>query len=242
MRVAIPAIVANRQPKGCRPDAGNSAAMPSLKLQLISTGRPLELHDPIVQLGRDPSAAVSFSGDDARVVSTRHAELRHTGDAWRLVDLGSRNGSYVNGQRVQGESPVKKGDEIRLGETGPRILVVATDDAIEATVTELPKFDVAPTAGNCPGEATIPTIRTMANLGDLALGLPTMNLILLPTRRSWRSAMGKSIIASSGARRSAIRPETTLNRLSWKPARPERSVTAASSGTDTPRPEGKMAA
>jgi len=135
--------------------------MPSLKLQLISTGRPLELHDPIVQLGRDPSAAVSFSGDDARVVSTRHAELRHTGDAWRLVDLGSRNGSYVNGQRVQGESPVKKGDEIRLGETGPRILVVATDDAIDATVTELPKFDVA-SASAPPADpgARVPEVRS----------------------------------------------------------------------------------
>ena len=121
--------------------------MPYLKLQLISTGRTLELHDPLVQLGRDPSAAVSFTGDDARVVSMRHAELRHAADAWHLIDLGSRNGTYVNGQRVQGQTPVGAGDEIRLGEGGPRITVVAIADVVESTLVEHPVFDVAAARG-----------------------------------------------------------------------------------------------
>jgi len=116
--------------------------MPYLKLQLISTGRTLELHDPLVQLGRDPSVAVSFSGEDARVVSTRHAELRYADNAWRLIDLGSRNGTYVNDRRVQGQTPIGAGDEIRLGETGPRITVVAMADVVEATLTEYPMFNV----------------------------------------------------------------------------------------------------
>lgn len=116
--------------------------MPYLKLQLTSTGRTLELHDPLVQLGRDPSAAVSFSGDEARVVSTRHAELRYGDDAWRLIDLGSRNGTYLNGQRVQGNAPLAKGDEIRLGESGPRITVVAITELVESTLAEHPLFDV----------------------------------------------------------------------------------------------------
>jgi hypothetical protein len=68
-----------------------------------------------------------------------------------------------------------------------------------------------------------------------------MNLMMLPTRRSSRSAVGKSIIASLGACRFAIRPEMTLNRLSRKPARPLRSVTAISSGAGATRPDGKMA-
>ena len=66
--------------------------------------------------------------------------------------------------------------------------------------------------------------------GSLASGSPTMNLMTLPTRRPSRSAVGKSIIASPGARRLIIRPEITLNRFSRKPARPLRSVTAISSG------------
>jgi pSer/pThr/pTyr-binding forkhead associated (FHA) protein/S1-C subfamily serine protease len=116
--------------------------MPYLKLQLIATGRTLELHDSVVRLGRDPSATIPFTGDDARVVSTRHVELRHTGDAWRLVDLGSRNGTYLNGGRVQGEAPLAPGDEVRLGETGPRLLVVAVGEAPGATLPEAPAFAV----------------------------------------------------------------------------------------------------
>ncbi len=67
------------------------------------------------------------------------------------------------------------------------------------------------------------------------------NLMTLPTRRSSRSAAGKSITASPGARGSASRPEMTLNRFSRKPARPLTSVTAISSGAGATRPDGKMA-
>ncbi len=128
--------------------------MPYLKLQLIAAGRTLELREPLAQLGRDPGAAVSFEGTDARVVSTRHAELRYTGDAWRLIDLGSRNGTYLNGRRVVGHAPLAKGDEIRLGETGPRIAVLSTADMFEATLAEHPQFDAAqasPPAGAARG-------------------------------------------------------------------------------------------
>ncbi len=139
--------------------------MPYLKLQLTSTGRTLELHDPLVQLGRDPSAAVSFSGDEARVVSTRHAELRYGDDAWRLIDLGSRNGTYLNGQRVQGNAPLAKGDEIRLGESGPRITVVAITELVESTLAEHPLFDVVAavppaSAGSPPPAGRGPEVRS----------------------------------------------------------------------------------
>lgn len=87
----------------------------------------------------------------------------------------------------------------------------------------------------------MPTMRTAAVPGWLAFVSPTMNLTMLPSRRPSRSAAGKSIIASPGARRLSIRPEMTLNRLSRKPARPVRSVTAISSGAGATRPEGKMA-
>lgn len=135
--------------------------MPYLKLQLISTGRMLELREAVVQLGRDRLAAMSFEGDDARVVSTRHAELRYVDDSWRLIDLGSRNGTYLNGQRVVGNAPFGKGDEIRLGETGPRIAVLSTSDVVEATLAEHPVFDVAARgASSPPPSARGPEVRS----------------------------------------------------------------------------------
>jgi pSer/pThr/pTyr-binding forkhead associated (FHA) protein len=116
--------------------------MPFLKLQLLTSGTILDVRDAVATLGRDPGATVTFTGDDARVVSTRHAELRHQDSGWVLVDLESRNGSYLNGRRVQGQSPLAAGDEIRLGETGPRLTVVATNDVVGATLTEQPAYDL----------------------------------------------------------------------------------------------------
>ena len=124
--------------------------MPYLKLQLLISGTTLDVRDSVATLGRDPGATVTFAGDDARVVSTRHAELRHQDGGWVLVDLESRNGSYLNGRRVQGQSPVAAGDEIRLGETGPRLIVVATNDVVSATLAEQPAYDASKQSAAAP--------------------------------------------------------------------------------------------
>ena len=48
-------------------------------------------------------------------VSRFHAVLHREGDVYRLEDLGSENGTWVNGVKVQGEVAVAPGDEITLG-------------------------------------------------------------------------------------------------------------------------------
>jgi hypothetical protein len=48
-------------------------------------------------------------------VSRRHARLRRDGRRWLLRDLGSRNGTRVNGMRVAEEVEVRPGDQISLG-------------------------------------------------------------------------------------------------------------------------------
>ena len=53
--------------------------------------------------------------DDANV-SRRHAEVRRIGDGYSLVDLGSTNGTEVNGQRIQ-ETALMNGDVISVGTT-----------------------------------------------------------------------------------------------------------------------------
>lgn len=112
--------------------------MPYLRLQLIADGRTLELHDPVVRLGRDAAATVRFEGEDARVVSARHAEVRYGAGEWCLVDLDSRNGTYLNGRRIRRDAPLAPGDEVRLGETGPRLSVVAVGGRAQATLVEQP--------------------------------------------------------------------------------------------------------
>lgn len=48
-------------------------------------------------------------------VSRHHAELRRSGDSFSLVDLGSRNGTYLNGRRISQPLPLRNEDVIRLG-------------------------------------------------------------------------------------------------------------------------------
>jgi FHA domain len=52
---------------------------------------------------------------DADGVSRVHAVLERFGDAWCVRDLGSRNGTFVNGGRILGERALHSGDEILLG-------------------------------------------------------------------------------------------------------------------------------
>jgi pSer/pThr/pTyr-binding forkhead associated (FHA) protein len=67
-------------------------------------------------IGRDADADVSLSWDDQ--VSRLHAELECLGSRWTLSDDGlSRNGSFVNGQRVGGRRRLVDGDALRLGRT-----------------------------------------------------------------------------------------------------------------------------
>ena len=50
-------------------------------------------------------------------VSRQHAEIRPRGGSWVLIDLGSTNGSRINGRQVEGPEVVRPGDAIELGST-----------------------------------------------------------------------------------------------------------------------------
>ena len=64
-----------------------------------------------VTLGRSSACELVFADD---TVSRRHAELRVQDGRWMLRDLGSSNGTFVNGRRVM-EAEVAAGDEVVLG-------------------------------------------------------------------------------------------------------------------------------
>jgi pSer/pThr/pTyr-binding forkhead associated (FHA) protein/S1-C subfamily serine protease len=101
-------------------------------------GRTTEARQSPVRIGREPGSTIQFSGDAAKVVSTRHAELRFEGGSWAAVDLESRNGTYLNGRRLAATAPapLKVGDVIRLGESGPELRVAAVTEGLDATLPE----------------------------------------------------------------------------------------------------------
>ncbi|MEU2247176.1 DUF1707 and FHA domain-containing protein [Streptomyces sp. NPDC019224] len=63
-------------------------------------------------IGRDPGNGLRLTHE---TVSRTHAELTAHGDRWLLRDLGSTNGTCVNGQRVTGTVPVREGDQVSFG-------------------------------------------------------------------------------------------------------------------------------
>ncbi len=73
-----------------------------------------DLPDGDVVIGRDPSCFITV-GDGK--VSSKHLRLSHTQGSWVVVDLGSTNGSYCNGQKLTGQLRLANGDLIRIGDT-----------------------------------------------------------------------------------------------------------------------------
>jgi pSer/pThr/pTyr-binding forkhead associated (FHA) protein len=68
--------------------------------------------DAVTTLGRDVNNSVVVDDD---FVSADHAMLTFRGRVWFLEDRGSTNGTFLNGQLVQGVIPLGYGDEIGLG-------------------------------------------------------------------------------------------------------------------------------
>src|SRR5215218_9370306 len=65
-------------------------------------------------IGRDPSSGIVLDDPEA---SRRHASVSAQGSSITVEDLGSTNGTYVAGERIQGSREVNSGDRIRIGTT-----------------------------------------------------------------------------------------------------------------------------
>jgi hypothetical protein len=81
---------------------------------LVLEGRRLVVGPAGATLGRSRQCDIVL--DDANV-SRRHAEVRPRGGSWVLTDLGSTNGSRINGRTVEQAEVLKPGDRIELGST-----------------------------------------------------------------------------------------------------------------------------
>jgi FHA domain/Protein of unknown function (DUF3662) len=79
---------------------------------LLIDGKRMVVGPAGVTLGRSRQCDVVLEDPN---VSRQHAEIRPRGGSWVLTDLGSTNGSSINGRRIDGPEVVRPGDELEIG-------------------------------------------------------------------------------------------------------------------------------
>ena len=105
-----------------------------------NTGTTYPLEAPEIIIGRDASNDIAIN--DAEV-SRKHAKLSQHGSAYVIQDLGSTNGSFVNGQRVSGSTVLNPGDLVSFGEGIVLMYEAAFDPNATVASAKAPKT-VAP--------------------------------------------------------------------------------------------------
>lgn len=102
---------------------------PGPSLVVISADGPAQqISVPVngLVLGRDPRLGPPFSTD--QYVSRKHVSVRRLGDRVEIADLGSANGTYVNGRRVRAWARMRDNDVLRIGKIDLKLTVPGGPD------------------------------------------------------------------------------------------------------------------
>ncbi|MCU1503029.1 MAG: hypothetical protein JWM12_2383 [Ilumatobacteraceae bacterium] len=81
---------------------------------VLPSGERIALGGRVITIGRLPDCSIPVNDPN---VSRRHTEVRPVGSSFVLVDLGSTNGTKVNGMRINGEHVLNDGDIVSVGST-----------------------------------------------------------------------------------------------------------------------------
>ena len=92
------------------------APMVEAKL-ILKTGEQIVLDGDSLKIGRQASCRIVFNDSN---VSREHAQMRRTSDGWKILDLGSTNGTKINGTKISDEQLLVNGDEISFGTSGAK--------------------------------------------------------------------------------------------------------------------------
>ena len=111
--------------------AGQTPIIGAPVCRLIWRGESIEVHAGESVIGRDRGCAVQIDADS---VSRRHAQLNVIGREVSIDDLGSKNGTWVAGERIHGPVPLTDGASFRVGSETVRF-ELAIDDRPTKTAT-----------------------------------------------------------------------------------------------------------
>src|SRR5215468_4524400 len=103
--------------------------MPALRE--ANGGREHPVEKAAVVIGRAPACDIVLNSPR---VSARHASITHRGDDWFIEDLGSSNGTRVNGRRIQERTRLRNGDRIDVFDVS-----LVFQDAPDVVLVESPQ-------------------------------------------------------------------------------------------------------
>ena len=100
------------------PAGGSAQGSPELVVEdsdILAPQTRFELKDGETTVGRSTRSSIVLRSDD--YASGQHAQLTRHGGLLYVEDLGSTNGTFVNGRKTVGATPMRDGDTVRIGST-----------------------------------------------------------------------------------------------------------------------------
>jgi hypothetical protein len=102
------------------------------------SGQSKQFDQAYIGLGRHPQSDLQLHPELDLDASTRHAAILKAGETWTIRDLGSANGTFVNGTKISSDVRLHTGDQVKLGPKGPTLTVeVAGEAAPPAAATRM---------------------------------------------------------------------------------------------------------
>ena len=109
-------VLAPAQVAQARAEAGLAPGrLVVLRSKVIPVGKTFEAGPVPTTIGRASDNVVALDGDD--FASGRHARIESGLDGTWVIDLGSTNGTFVNGERLDGRRRLHEGDVVQIGDT-----------------------------------------------------------------------------------------------------------------------------
>ena len=179
------------------------------ELRVVSGGRAghREVFDKsYIALGRHPQSDLAFDADQDLDASTRHAAVLQSGERWVVRDLGSRNGTFVNGHRIAGDVELKSGDKLRFGPNGPQVEFHLVSEGAEQVVpaVHMPASPASPAPPRRPGGDPLretkdarPRAPAAAAAGPSATAVLRAQVRAQSTRYRW--SLGTLVVVVFGA-------------------------------------------
>lgn len=109
------------------PEAGLAADQPYLELLNADSPRRIRLTAPVVTIGRDAENTIALDPQRFPTVSRRHAVIERQQQTYVIRDLGSFNGTFVNGYPIAAPAVLQPGALIEVGGGGAQFRFVAPE-------------------------------------------------------------------------------------------------------------------